>query len=39
MPYVDINPHRSGPKWPWYMLLGILLVLTAAVVAAALFRV
>jgi hypothetical protein len=38
MPYVDINPHRSGPKWRRYVLLGVLLVLTAAVVAAALLR-
>ena len=38
MPYVDINPHRSGPKWPGYVLLVILLVLTAAVVVAALLR-
>lgn len=38
MPYIDINPHRTGPKWPAYVLLGILLVLTAAVVVAALFR-
>ena len=38
MPYVDINPHRSGPKWRGYALLAVLLVLTAAVVAAALFR-
>ncbi|MBP1135138.1 hypothetical protein JOE31_001370 [Arthrobacter sp. PvP023] len=39
MPYVDINPHRSGPKWRGYVLLGVLLVLTAGVVAAALFRI
>ena len=39
MPYVDINPHRSGPKWRGYLLLAVLLVLTAGVVAAALFRV
>jgi hypothetical protein len=38
MPYIDINPHRSGPKWPRYLLLGVLLLLTAAVVAAALSR-
>ncbi|WP_290369789.1 hypothetical protein [Arthrobacter sp. Bi83] len=38
MPYIDINPHRSRPKWWSYVLLAVLLVVTAAVVAAALFR-
>ncbi|MDQ0078517.1 hypothetical protein J2S97_003716 [Arthrobacter oryzae] len=38
MPYVDINPHRSGPKWPGYVLLLILLILTIGVVAVALFH-
>lgn len=38
MPYIDINPHRSGPRWRGYLLLAILLLLTAAVVAAALHR-
>ena len=38
MPYIDINPHRSRPKWWSYVVLGILLVLTAAVVAAALVQ-
>ncbi|GAP53940.1 hypothetical protein AHiyo6_05050 [Arthrobacter sp. Hiyo6] len=38
MPYVDINPHRRGPKWPRYALLAVLLVVTAGVVAAALMR-
>lgn len=38
MPYVDINPHRSRPKWQAYAVLGVLLILTAAVVAAALTR-
>ncbi|MDQ1059901.1 hypothetical protein QFZ23_003802 [Arthrobacter globiformis] len=36
MPYVDINPHRSRPKWWGYVGLSILLVITAAVVVAAL---
>jgi hypothetical protein len=36
MPYVDINPHRRRPKWWGYVGLGILLVITAAVVVAAL---
>ena len=39
MPYVDINPHKSRPKWQGYALLVVLLVLTAAVVGAALVRV
>lgn len=36
MPYVDINPHKGRPKWVGYIILAILLVLTAGVVAAAL---
>jgi hypothetical protein len=39
MPYVDINPHKGRPKWQSYTVLAILLVLTAAVVAAALTRI
>jgi hypothetical protein len=39
MPYVDINPHKGRPKWQAYVVLGVLLVLTAAVVAAALARI
>jgi hypothetical protein len=39
MPYVDINPHKSRRKWQSYAVLAVLLVLTAAVVAAALTRV
>jgi hypothetical protein len=35
---VDINPHRSGPKWPWYVLLVILLVVKVGIVAAVLVR-
>ncbi|VXB79186.1 conserved hypothetical protein [Arthrobacter sp. 9AX] len=35
MPYVDINPHKVRPKWQRY---AVLLVLTAAVVGAALVR-
>lgn len=36
MPYVDINPHKSRPKWQGYTLLAVLILLTTAVVAAAL---
>jgi hypothetical protein len=36
VPYVDINPHRSRPKWWGYVALGILLVVTVAVVVTAL---
>ena len=36
MPYVDINPHKGRPKWVGYEILAVLLVLTAAVVYAAL---
>ncbi|AOY70080.1 hypothetical protein ARZXY2_514 [Arthrobacter sp. ZXY-2] len=32
MPYVDINPHKTGPKWPAYVGLSILLIVTIAVV-------
>ena len=39
MPYVDINPHKGRPKWQGYAVLVVLLVLTAAVVGAALVRV
>ncbi len=39
MPYVDINPHKTRPKWQAYALLAVLLVLTAAVVGAALVRI
>lgn len=38
MPYIDINPHRQRPKWIWYLLLAVLVVLTAAVVITALSR-
>ncbi|VXB78930.1 conserved hypothetical protein [Arthrobacter sp. 9AX] len=38
MPYIDINPHKGRPKWQGYVVLAILLVLTAAVVGAALTR-
>jgi hypothetical protein len=38
MPYIDINPHKGRPKWQGYVVLAILLVLTAAVVFAALTR-
>lgn len=33
LPYVDINPHKSRPKWPAYVGLSVLLVMTIAVVA------
>lgn len=39
MPYVDINPHEGPPKWQGYAVLAILVVLTAAVVSAALTRI
>jgi hypothetical protein len=39
MPYVDINPHKARPKWQAYAILVVLLVLTAAVVGAALVRI
>ncbi len=38
MAYIDINPHKGRPKWQAYAVLAILLVLTAAVVIAALTR-
>ena len=38
MPYVDINPHKARPKWVGYAILVGLLVLTAAVVSAALIH-
>jgi len=38
MPYVDINPHKGRPKWVGYIILAVLLVLTAAVVSAALIH-
>lgn len=38
MPYIDINPHKGRPKWQGYAVLGVLLVLTVAVVIAALAR-
>ncbi|TQJ38070.1 hypothetical protein FBY33_0057 [Arthrobacter sp. SLBN-112] len=38
MPYVDINPHKGRPKWVGYIILAVLLVLTAAVVSVALIH-
>ena len=38
MPYIDINPHRTKPKWRAYVGLGILTVLTVGVVFLALVR-
>jgi hypothetical protein len=32
MPYIDINPHRSRPKWMAYIGLGVLAVATGFVV-------
>lgn len=39
MPYVDINPHKSRPKWQGYALLVVLVILSAAVIGAAFARV
>jgi len=36
LPYVDINPHKTGPKWPAYLGIAILFVATIAVVILAL---
>jgi len=36
VPYFDINPHRSRPKWWGYVALAVLLVVTVGVVVAAL---
>jgi hypothetical protein len=36
VPYIDINPHRSRPKWPVYVGLGVLTVATGFVVFLAL---
>lgn len=36
MPYIDINPHRSRPKWRAYTSLAALAALTAGVVLLAL---
>ncbi|MDP9986460.1 hypothetical protein J2S98_001613 [Arthrobacter oryzae] len=38
MPYIDINPHKTRPKWVGYAIVAVLLVLTAAVVSAALIH-
>lgn len=38
MPYMDINPHRGRPKWWSYVALGLLLVVTSAVVGVALVQ-
>ncbi|WP_286198864.1 hypothetical protein [Arthrobacter sp. StoSoilB22] len=38
LPYVDINPHKTGPKWPAYIGLVIIIIITAAIVALALIR-
>lgn len=38
VPYIDINPHRSRPKWWSYLVLAILLVVTTGVVTASLVR-
>jgi len=32
MPYIDINPHKSRPKWPAYVGLATLLTVTIAIV-------
>ncbi len=36
MPYHDINPHRTRPRWQAYLGLAILSVLTVGVVLMAL---
>ena len=36
LPYIDINPHKTGPKWPVYVGIAILLVITIAIVTLAL---
>jgi hypothetical protein len=36
VPYIDINPHRQGPKWGAYVVLAVLAVITVVVVVAAL---
>lgn len=36
MPYIDINPHRSKPKWRAYAGLAVLAAVTAGVVFLAL---
>lgn len=36
MPYIDINPHKQGPKWLGYVILAVLAALTTFVVTAAL---
>ena len=38
MPYVDINPHRTRPKWWAYVGLVLLAAATFAVVVLALRR-
>jgi hypothetical protein len=38
VPYLDINPHRTGPKWPAYLGLAVLTVVTVGVVVLALAR-
>ena len=36
LPYVDINPNKSGPKWPAYVGIAILFVVTIVIVTFAL---
>ena len=36
LPYVDINPHKTGPKWPIYVAIAVLLIATIALVTLAL---
>jgi hypothetical protein len=36
LPYIDINPHRSRPKWWAYTGLLVLAVATVAIVVLAL---
>jgi hypothetical protein len=32
VPYIDITPHRSRPKWMGYVGLGVLTVVTGFVI-------
>lgn len=36
LPYIDINPHKTGPKWPAYLGFAVLVAATIAIVTLAL---
>jgi hypothetical protein len=38
MPYIDINPHRQGPKWPGLVALAVLGAMSVVIVFVALTR-